>query len=183
MAMLPHPAPPLVRALGSGNTAAEPELQQNPGYSSRSTCAAAWVQLLQHSHSPSVGNGAGGVQWHKTHRTLHLVLTCPRVEAQSFHPVLARTWVENGPSALLSAQGWRPYPPPSADVHGAPPRVAARSPPRRGRWGLPPAPSPAGAPSPLPPSLPRAQRLACPPPPPVARVGGRGVHHTHGRPI
>ena len=42
---------------------------------------------------------------------------------------------------VLSAQGWRPHPPPSADVHAPPPpRVAVRSPPRRGRWGLPPPP-------------------------------------------
>ena len=28
------------------------------------------------------------MHWHKTHRTLHPVLTCTRVETQSFHPVL-----------------------------------------------------------------------------------------------
>ena len=41
------------------NAAATPELQQYARCTGGGTCAAARVQLLQHSRSPTIGNGAG----------------------------------------------------------------------------------------------------------------------------
>ena len=79
---------------------------------------------------------------------------------------------------MLDAQRWRPYPSPSAAVHAPPPAGSCEESPRRGRWGLPPLPYRRAQPPPP------AQHTAVGlPPPPLARVGGRGVHHTHGQPI